>query len=176
MHIREPTADDAPVLGRLHVRAWQEGYKDGLMPSEFLDGLSVAERVEMWEGILSREPRPRSGRIVSVHHDGTVTGFITVGPAEADPIATIGEVFSLNVDPDFWGQGHGGALLTAGVETLQREGFEEAVLWVHTDSRRSRRFYELHGWHPDGVQRTVEVLGVEVPESRYRLASNHFGA
>ena len=92
-----------------------------------------------------------------------------VGPAEGDPEASTGEVYSLNVDPDYWGRGHGSMLLTAGANALREAGFAEAVLWVHTDSRRSRRFYEHNGWQADGTERTVEVLGAAAPESRYHL-------
>lgn len=34
-------------MARVHVRAWQEGYKDGLLPSELLARLSIDERIEM---------------------------------------------------------------------------------------------------------------------------------
>jgi RimJ/RimL family protein N-acetyltransferase len=37
---------------------------------------------------------------------------------------------------------------------------------VRPDNERAIRFYEKCGWSPDGVDRRVEVLGVEVPETR----------
>jgi hypothetical protein len=36
---------------------------------------------------------------------------------------------------------------------------------------RARRFYEIAGWVADGSERTMEVLGVVVPEVRYRRRS-----
>jgi RimJ/RimL family protein N-acetyltransferase len=35
-------------------------------------------------------------------------------------------------------------------------------------NHRARRFYEVAGWEDDGARRTSEVLGVVVPEVRYR--------
>lgn len=170
MRLRDPVAADAQALGRVHVRAWREGYKDGLMPDEYLLGLSVEERAAMWSEALARQPQDRGARLVSVDDDDTVTGFILVGPVEGDRDTREGEVYALNVDPAFWGRGHGGALLSEGTTRLRQYGFEEAILWVHSGNRRARRFYERAGWLDDVTKRRIEVLGVEVPETRYRLS------
>lgn len=170
MQLREPVPADAPALGKVHVRAWQEGYKDGLMPDEYLHGLSIDERSAMWAEALTRPPQPGGDRLVSVDDSGTVTGFILVGPADRDTHSGEGEVYALNVDPAHWGRGHGGALLREGTARLRAHGFEGAVLWVHTGNRRARRFYEAAGWVDDGKERQTEVLGIEVPEVRYRLS------
>lgn len=167
MVIREPVVGDAPQMGLVHVRAWQEGYKGGLMPDEFLAGLSADERAEMWERSLERPLPPRCGRWVGTDDEDAVVGMIMVGPAGNDLSNEVGEVYSLNVHPDHWGRGIGGALLERGVETLVDAGFPSAILWVHSDNARARGFYEAHGWFPDGETRTAEVLGVVAPETRY---------
>jgi hypothetical protein len=46
--IRRATVQDAPALGRLHVRAWQAAYR-GQMPDDYLDGLRPEERAAGWE-------------------------------------------------------------------------------------------------------------------------------
>ena len=33
--VRVPTVGDADALGRVHVRAWQAAYRDGLMPDDY---------------------------------------------------------------------------------------------------------------------------------------------
>lgn len=170
MEIRKPLPADASALGEIHVRAWQEGYKGGLMPDDFLRGLSIRERADMWSDALSRSPRERSARLVSVDAAGEVRGFILVGPAEGDANATEGEVYALNVDPAAWGRGHGRSLLAEGAARLRGAGFDQAILWVHSDNDRARRFYAWAGWVDDGAERRVEVLGVKVPETRYRLS------
>jgi ribosomal protein S18 acetylase RimI-like enzyme len=65
-------------------------------------------------------------------------------------------------------QGHGRALLAAGVDALVAAGQVAVVLWVHPDDHRARRFYEAAGWRSDEVFRQAEILGVEVAEVRYR--------
>lgn len=167
MRVRDPVPEDAETLGRLHVEAWQVAYR-GMMSDEYLDGLSVEERTEMWRNGLADPPRERRARFVAETDGGTVVGFIVTGPADGEQDAALGEVYALNVAPDAWSHGAGRALLAAGVEALGQHGFDELVLWVHPDNRRARDFYELAGWTCDGTTRTQEVLGIEVPEVRYR--------
>lgn len=168
MSVREPVPEDAPGLGAVHVRAWQRAYRGGLMPDEYLDGLSIDERARMWAEGLEREPRPRFARRVAVDDGGEVVGFIIVGPADGEADAEEGEVYALNVDPDAWGCGFGQELLAAGTTALRDAGFTEALLWVHPGNARARSFYERAGWVADGAERDQEVYGLEVPEVRYR--------
>ena len=164
--VRVPTPDDALDLGRVHVRAWQAAYRGGLPPAVYVDTLSATDRAAMWRTRLHAESPPRSARRVAVAEDGSVVGFVLVGPAE-DADARTGEVQAINVDPAHWGQGAGCDLLATGVLELERAGFERAVLWVHPGNAAARRFFELHGWSPDEVHRQEEVLGVDVPQTRY---------
>lgn len=166
--LRESHLSDAPDLGAVHVRAWQAAYRDGLMPDEYLDSLSVEDRAEMWRRALDSEPRARSHRFVADDGTGTAVGFILVGPAGGEQAVPEGEVYALNVDPDHWGRGAGTLLLEAGTRALAEEGFTTAVLWVHPGNQRACGFYQARGWHPEGAERTQEVLGVTVPEIRYR--------
>lgn len=167
-NVREAKPEDARALGCVHVRAWQRAYRNGLMPDAYLRSLSSADRAQMWLQILQQAPGPRSSRLVVEGDEGAVVGFIVVGPVQEDLETGAGEIFALNVDPDVWGLGLGQALLAAGTKALHLAGFVEAVLWVHPANGRARRFYEGAGWEADGAERRQEVLGVRVPEVRYR--------
>jgi ribosomal protein S18 acetylase RimI-like enzyme len=161
--VRHAAVDDAPALGRVHVRAWRAAYR-GHMPDGYLDGLRAEDRAAGWERGLQRD-RARDPVLVA-ERDGLVVGFAVVGAAE-DPRGA-GELYAINVDPDHWGTGAGRALLLAAHEQLARLGYGEAVLWVLPANRRARRFYETAGWVADGAERSAEVQGVVVPEVRYR--------
>jgi hypothetical protein len=52
---------------------------------------------------------------------------------------------------------------------LRSHGFGDAVLWVLEDNPRTRRFYELAGWHEDGGVTDQEWLAKQVREVRYRI-------
>jgi ribosomal protein S18 acetylase RimI-like enzyme len=164
--VRVATVEDAPAVGLVHVRAWRAAYRGGLMPDAYLDALSVEDRTALWRQRLGSRTSPRSTCLVAEDEEQVVVGFVDVGPAADAELAT-GEITALNVDPDHWGAGAGCDLLAWGVETLDRSGFTRAVLWVHPDNARARRFYRVHSWTDDAVERQVDVLGVLVPETRY---------
>jgi ribosomal protein S18 acetylase RimI-like enzyme len=137
------------------------------MPDEYLDGLSIAERASMWRQWLSGEQRARAARLVAEVGSGSVVGFAMFGPVLDEEGSSAGELYAINVDPDYWGTGIGRALLSASTEALAAFHFETVVLWVHPGSARARAFYEREGWQPDGLDREQEVFGVNVPETRY---------
>ena len=139
------------------------------MPDEYLASLSVEQRAEMWSTVLSEASPDRASRFVAERSTGTVVGFALVGPEAEDGLATGGELFVINVDPDSWGTGVGTALHEAARSALKSAGFRRAILWVHPDNGRARQFYKNRGWMDDGVERTETVLGVDVAEVRYSL-------
>lgn len=168
--IRPARLSDADDLGRVHVRAWQAAYTGGLMPDEYLDGLSVDDRAAMWRRGLAVEPPPRAAPWVAEAPGGTVVGFAVVGPSrDDDGDDPGGELHAINVDPDHWGTGAGEALFVAGVDALRDAGFTDAILWVHPDNARARAFYERHGWDCDDVERVEDIAGASVPEIRYSI-------
>jgi RimJ/RimL family protein N-acetyltransferase len=172
--VRAADLDDADMIARVHVRAWRAAYRQGLMPDEYLDTLSEADWAGHWRVRLADAPPAGTCRLVAVDEDGNVAGFVVAGPARSKAGSrrpagpTVGEVLALNVDPDRWGTGAGCDLLASAVDRLERAGFQKARLWVHSGSSRARRFYERHGWSPDGGERSHEVRGVTVAETRYR--------
>ena len=170
--MRAATVDDADAIGRVHVVAWQRAYR-GLMPDEFLDGLSVADRQEQWRRGLGEGLTDRS-TLVAEDGDGAVRGFTTVGDVRGDAPEgpAVGELWAINVEPAAWSQGLGAALLRAGKRELVGRGHTSAVLWVVEDNARARRFYEREGWTTDGAVKESTFGGAPVREVRYRRDLN----
>jgi GNAT superfamily N-acetyltransferase len=139
----------------VHVRTWQVAYAH-VFPSQRLAELSVERLAAQW-----REWPPLVAEV-----DGTVVGFVTIGPSRDSDAS--GELFAIYVDPDHWGTGVGRELMAAGERGLRKLGHLDAILWVLEDNPRARHFYERAGWHHDGTRRPIEFLGIEVPEVRYR--------
>ena len=168
--IRPAEIDDADDLGAVHVAAWEAAYRGGLMPDEYLDGITGEDRARWWRDGLANPPMARAVRLVAEVDgpNGRVIGFIVAGPEQGDADTEVGEVYAINVDPGHWGGGVGADLLAAGTAHLAAAGFDHAILWVHPDNERTCRFYSARGWTDTGVRRREEVFGVEVPEARYR--------
>ena len=153
-------------MGEVHVRAWQATYR-GLMPDDYLDGLVPADRAPMWASAIEQ---PRPGQILLVvESDGSVLGFAAAGPegGQSGPTGS-GELYAINLDPGSWGRGLGRTLLRAVETSLLNAGFTDAVLWVHPANQRAIAFYRAAGWVSEGIEREADVLGVQVPEARFR--------
>src|SRR5262245_36235858 len=153
--IREAVPADARSIAEIHVRAWQAAYR-GQLTDEYLDGLSVEDRLEQHRHSL--EAPPAQWRTwVAEEADATI-GFSVTGPSQdADATERTGEVYAIYLEPDRVGTGSGRALFEHAVEDLRERGFDAATLWVLESNARARRFYEVAGWRHDGTVTSERV-------------------
>ena len=73
--------------------------------------------------------------------------------------STASTASALYLNPDYWGVGLGGELMTAAVDALRTEGWREARLWVLKDNVRAQRFYTRQGWLADGLSQPLPMPG-----------------
>lgn len=170
--VRPAGPQDVPGICTVRIRSWQEGYR-GIVPQDFLDGLRIADEIARWEaragtaGFLA-------GDAVAVE-GGEVVGWSSTGDYRAEdgeqppPGPRCGELNAIYVLPGRWGAGIGGALMADALAGLAAAGRSPVLLWVLRDNDQARRFYERHGWRPDGATHTYEVGGATLPEVRYRI-------
>jgi L-amino acid N-acyltransferase YncA len=166
--IRPASEADLPAVARIHVDGWRWAYR-GLVPDRLLDSLSVDRREEMWRQSSAR--RVPGWELFVAERDGEVIGFIGCGPASDDDAEErTGEVYAIYLRPDVVGTGVGRDLFARATKHLQESGFRQATLWVLADNARTRRFYEIAGWKPDGSEKTEEWEGFPLRETRYRIS------
>ncbi len=155
--VRWATVEDARALADVHVSSWQRAYA-GIFPAQFLEGLDRDRRTRWWRRFID------DGAMVHVTDPDGVVGFCH---ADESGDEGWGEIFSIYVHPDHWGEGHGRDLLMAGEAKLAGLGHERACLWVLEANARGRRFYERQGWAVGKPIRVEEIGGVQVTELRY---------
>ena len=161
--LREATVEDAREIAEVHVAVWRRAYRD-LLPAEFLDALSVDDRVRMWTEVLGS---PQEGVFVT-ERDGRVVGFCGYGPSrDDDATASMGNVSTLYVLEEVSGRGVGSALVAAAETRLRQLGYERAALWVLAANERGRRFYERAGWRWDGTTGEFRIDCGYEPMVRY---------
>jgi GNAT superfamily N-acetyltransferase len=133
--IRRATAADADVLAAIQEEASRAGVAHVYPPEQFPFPVEAVR--ERW-------------------HRFTADGGWAVLSGEG--FAAIEEPWleALYVRPTSWGSGIADELHDAAVAELQARGCERARLWVLERNSRARRFYERHGWRPDGTSRVVE--------------------
>lgn len=161
MQLRSAVPDDAMDVARVHVRAWQAGFKD-LLPAAYLATLDPADRAKRYTFGITDGSKPQT--IVAVD-GGVIRGFATIGMHEDEAL-----LHALYVDPDAWGTGLGRALVTEARSGLHGFGKPSAILWSMVGNARADRFYLADGWVVEGEPRTEDVWGTPVHQQRYRRA------
>jgi ribosomal protein S18 acetylase RimI-like enzyme len=171
--VRSARPEDAADIVRVNVDAWRRAYA-GIVPADALAAMNAEDRVPRYRERISQPSEFEN--LVAV--DGErVVGYVCLGPyrvgqREGMLSHHIGEILAIYVDPPRWGTGAGRALMEAALDRLTKRGFHSVRLWVLTDNRQARRFYELAGFAADGA-RASYPLGrpdgsvVDLPELRY---------
>lgn len=177
--VREAVETDAAPLVRVRTDSWRAAYA-GLIPPAYLDELDATAAPARLAEYL-RDPSPGRHYLVA-ERDGRLVGFVIAG-AERPSVeavrgerAGIGEVHALYVHPDAWFTGTGAALLDAATRRLAKDGYHGLTLWVLEGNTQARRFYERHGWRPDGARDKLRFGGALLPEVRYAAPVRPLGA
>lgn len=161
--LRRAEPGDEHEVACVHVRSWQVAYR-GLLPDEYLDHLSPADRAARY---TFAEVGPGSPCTTVAVGDGRVCGFTTSGPCRDADKDGVAELYAIYVDPGCWDRGVGRLLITDVRTRLSQEGYSEAVLWMLVGNARAERFYRLDGWEADGHRRFQDVHGITVDEVRF---------
>ena len=164
--IRRATCEDAAAVAVVQVRSSAWAYA-GLLPQREPIEARVARRTLVWREQLATDQMRHT---FVAERDGIMLGFVTLGPAEDEALAGLGQLFAIYVEPDVAGSGVGRALMEAALAALRARAFGQAVLWVLEENARARRFYERGGWSVDGARHDEVREGQVRHEIRYRRA------
>jgi len=149
------------------VRSWRAAYR-GQIPEDVLAGLSVPDTDRLWSERLTG--KPLLTRVVVATRGAFVVGFAATGTPVNPTDRTdrsLGDLYSLYLDPDVWGRGIGTQLHGAALDGLRACGFVQAGLWVLDSNTRALRFYQRHGWTDTGRTQTDRGPGdIELLERR----------
>ena len=167
IRIRAATCADAPGIARVHVASWRATYR-GLMPDAVLDGLSEERRRALWEEQLCTEPADRWRIFVAEAADGGVVGFAAGGPplVGQEVAGYDAELPTIYLLREAQGAGTGRRLMRATAGALLVDGYHRMLLWVLSENRASRAFYERLG----GVviaAKPFEIGGATLEETAY---------
>lgn len=167
--LREARRGDELAVAELHVRSWQEAYRE-LMPAEFLAALDPRDRARRYTFGASGPAAPTT--VLAVLGDRAtgerLAGFVTFGASRDEDARGLGEVYALYVDPDRHRGGAGRLLMAEARRRLHEAGFAESILWVLRGNDRAARFYEREGWVLDGGTREEQPYGIVSNVRRFR--------
>lgn len=163
--MRDAEPRDADAIAAVHVAAWHAAYR-GLMPDEFLDGITVEGWSARWRTLLGGDEAPAV--LLAVGGGGVIGFCILATPSrDEDAGAETAEVVALNVNPEAWRSGVGTALMAEALKSARRDGWRSASLWVLEGNQRALEFYRHLGFVLDGSSKVHEPTGTR--ELRMRL-------
>ena len=136
VELRPAQDGDAEIVAAIYIASWNQGFGHLLGMRHH-----TAERIDRWRADLAGPTTEWTAAEV----EGSVVGFIGIGPSR-DPVdPTLGELDTIAVDPSCWRQGVGRALMVRGLEQLGAR-WDRAILWTPANYPRGHRFYEAMGW------------------------------
>lgn len=139
MEVRQATGDDIEGVQRVARRAWTAAYEDIVGRAE------IDACMREWysrEFLEERLDASDLGYFVAVT-DKEVVGYASAGPRKGD---SEGQLFTIYVDPDHWGEGVGTELLAAATDHLAMLGMERMRVEVFAENDVGNAFYQTHGF------------------------------
>lgn len=166
--IRDARPDDARAIALVHIRSWQQAYRE-LLPGDYLKALdsTLTQREALWRQSIN----DRTQQVFVAVADEQIIGWISCGASRDDDAeqGITGEVSAVYVLAEYWGTGVGRELWLEAVAYLCAVGFGAVTLWVLVDNLRAIHFYRNAGLDPDlGSQRSITRGGRALAEIRYR--------
>ena len=167
-NIRLAEVRDARGIAEVHVQTWQDTYA-GHMPADFLAGLSVDRREEMWTRVLStgrdRVWVAEAGGAAEGAAEGRVVGFLAFWAEDG----RLPEVRALYVLPGMQSTGVGGELMERALDRARSLDAGGVCLSVLEANSGARRFYERFGFRLVRTSRDEIAPGVEITHAHYEL-------
>lgn len=149
--IREAKIEDALDIAKVQVDTWQTTYQ-GLLPSEYLESLSYAEKAVQWESLIEDE---KTLVIVGEVESGEIIGFAAGGPERSGNPIYKGEIYAVYILKKHQQKGIGALLVTHLVRDLRESGLFSMLVWV-LKGNPSNQFYSYIGGHE--IRRTQEEI------------------
>ena len=164
IRIREADLIDAGAIARVHVDTWRTAYA-GIVPAEYLAGLSYADREQMWKHYLTAGT-PAASMLVAETEGCEIVGFAYGAPEREGKLLYRGELFAIYVLKGHQRRGVGRRLFSAMALHFISQDIDSMLLWVLEDNHPARRFYELMGGEYV-EQKTITIGGTDLIEVAY---------
>jgi GNAT superfamily N-acetyltransferase len=138
LRIREMSAQDAPVVARLHACSWRSAYRN-ILSDCYLDGPVFEDRLTTWSRQLSAPPAGAFGLVAD--DEAEVQGFLFAVAGQHQKWGSY--LDSLHVSPSQRGHGIGTKLLLdLRARLLGRRIGGGLYLWAVQENKRACDFYE----------------------------------
>ena len=162
--IRHAGKDDAPEIARVYIESWHDTYP-GVVPSALLQAMTQKGQTARWRSAIRAQPNTGEAVFVAENDRQGIVAMMSCGPSRDRSLGFDGEVYTLYVEPSFYGRGVGRAMLQHSFSRMHSRGFGSCVIWAHAKNP-ARFFYERMGGKLI-AERTARMMGDPVPEAAF---------
>lgn len=157
--VRAARPTDAPQVARVYIESWHDTYP-GVIPNALLRAMTQKGQTARWNAAI--RAHGREAVLVAEDPGAGIIGMASLGPARDRGLGYDAEVYTLYVDPAYFGRGAGRALLNAAFLVLRQKNFMSCVIWAHAKNN-ARFFYEAMGGRVV-AERSGKLMGEPTPE------------
>jgi len=157
--IRVARPNDAAEIARIYIDSWHDTYA-AVLPRALLCAMTPSGQAARWRAAIRSQKRETV--LAAEDAKAGIVAMASLGPARDNTLGYDGEIYTLYVDPNFYGQGVGRTLLNGAFAALRTRGFTSCQIWAHAKNN-ARFFYETMGGRAI-AERTVRMMGDTVPE------------
>ncbi len=162
VQIRQARQEDAAKIAQVYIDSWHDTYP-GVLPTALLCAMTSKGQTARW--LATIRAQGRESVLVADSSDEGIVGMASLGPARDGSLGFDGEVYTLYVDPSYYGRGIGRALLQNAFLTLRKQGMTSCLIWAHAHNY-ARYFYEAMGGRLV-AERSAMLMGEKVPECAF---------
>ena len=163
--IRRANIEDADGIAKVHVDCWKTTYK-GIIPDNYLNGLSYKDRTELWKQNITRED---NYVIIAENEQGKIIGFADAWKRETNIEENTCDLTSIYLLEEYQGTGIGKALINELFIHFKEMGYSKIFVDVLEDNK-TKHFYEYYGAEfVKNIQ--IKIGGKVLNESKYKWNS-----
>jgi ribosomal protein S18 acetylase RimI-like enzyme len=159
--IRPAILADAAEIARVYIESWHDTYA-AILPKRLLCAMTPRGQTARWQAALRARTRER---VLVAQRGRKLAGMTSFGPSRDGDLGFDSEIYTLYVDPAYFGCGIGRALLRAAFTSLEAKGFSSCIIWAHAKNN-ARFFYEAMGGTLV-AERMARMMGDSVPEAAF---------
>jgi len=160
--VRVARPKDAAEVARIYIESWHDTYP-AVLSRNLLCAMTLPGQTARWQAAI----RMQKSETVLVAEDprAGIVAMASLGPARDRSLGYDGEIYTLYVDPNYFGRGVGRVLLNGAFAVLRARGFTSCQIWAHAKNN-ARFFYETMGGRVV-AERTARMMGDTVPETAF---------
>jgi ribosomal protein S18 acetylase RimI-like enzyme len=160
--VRRALSDDASEVARVYIESWHDTYP-GVVPTALLTAMTHKGQTARWRSAI--RSGNREAVFVAEHERDGILGMMSFGPARDADLGFNAEIYTLYVDPGFFGRGIGRAMMFSAFARMRTRSYTSCIIWAHAKNP-ARFFYERMGGRLI-AERTARMMGDPIPETGF---------